>query len=103
MESGNRCLSTLSYHNCRTTVLTAVTVALVRGNARHAWVSDKQRARIQAEEKLHRTRRRRNFVDKQFFRTLASFMSIAVPGWRSPEAGYLMIFTAFLVARTFLS
>lgn len=42
-------------------------------------------------------------VDGVFFKRIKKLVKIVIPSWKSPEAGDLLLLTAFLVARTFLS
>ena len=42
-------------------------------------------------------------VDSKFFRRMMRLVRIAIPGWRSSEAKYIIILSLFLVIRTILS
>ena len=42
-------------------------------------------------------------VDHEFYRKLYRVMQVVIPGWRSKESAMLVLHSAFLIFRTFLS
>ena len=42
-------------------------------------------------------------MDKEFFRKVIKLIKIAIPSWKSPEVGHLVLMTVMLCARTYLS
>lgn len=52
------------------------------------FISEKKENRIKAQ------------VDRQFLKQLNHLLKIIIPGWTSPEAGYLFLVATSLVARS---
>uniref|UniRef100_A0A6A7G2Y4 ATP-binding cassette n=2 Tax=Hirondellea gigas TaxID=1518452 RepID=A0A6A7G2Y4_9CRUS len=86
-----------------TVFLSVATVVLIQSNTRSSRLTKKQQQTILDEDHRRRKTRRKNLVDRHFFRKLRIFIKIAIPSWKSPEFAYLAVFSAFLVGRTFLS
>uniref|UniRef100_T1JIS1 ABC transmembrane type-1 domain-containing protein n=1 Tax=Strigamia maritima TaxID=126957 RepID=T1JIS1_STRMM len=72
-----------------------------------AYQARKKRTEKRNEDKIHyvietkRKSKEKTQVDRIFFRNLLKILKIVIPGWFTPEVGYLILVAAALISRTF--